>query len=762
MRRLRVAFPGIHVLSASPGAFVETGIAAGIGRGSSDFALRTAALGSNLVRAFSFPDLGLPDDTSTGGPNHGWAWAGDPTTNPLYANLPQQPSLDASFGAAISGNACKFVREPNAGSVPCGLFLLNFSADLKTRFGANDTFFIQWRQRFDQAMCDGIIWQQADLTPPQTLSAIKQVILAGQDWPGPSYSGTATVNGTFPQLRADTHHAGDVVATTFKMYKVTHLYRSSDASAPALDDYTVQGHNQFQNRVPGAPFCDWQSTADGGGSVVYPFYPPACVGWVPNEWMTFQLCINFGPYNPSYFDATGYGFALPVWENSRVRMWIARENQPSLLVHDINTPIPSDSSPYEQGAKFGKAWFGPYSSYDLNDPFGIYANTQNPPMTTWYAEVIISKAPILDPGVLTLPPGSVGVSPLSTLQSGQVRALGQFTDGTVLTYARSEYGGLTADPKRNRILMLGGGGHTAGFTNDAGAYTGKVPFDVLYPSDTSAQLNDQVNGVGYIPQSLVYAATNHIPANHVFLAGCVVGDKFYMMTDGGYAVAGGSHDMSVYDCLANTWAPIPATRLWYYTATARADPVSGLILIIAPTPSFFSAFFVFDPVANVITQTTVPIPQFALGETETPEMVYHPGMDKFICIGAAATSANTGAFFPAEVHELTFNRANYNASTYTTITTTGAGPTGVPAGTTPEPPTCMAYDPTTGLISGMVAGGKAFNYDAPNRVWATKQLLFEDGTSAGMNQAYSYLARDPVSGCILFMDPPNNVYAYRV
>jgi len=830
---------------------------------SADFIARST--GTGVFRAFAFPEVG-PQDTGSS-PNYGYQLDAGSLGGP--------PKLDASF-SQIAGNALRFDVPSGSGSNPAGEWYINFSADLQTRFGAGQSFFVQWRQRFDKGMCNEMVY----MDPPTNAnpSAIKQVILSGQDIAGPTYA------GSWPATRCDSHTLNNLIVTTYLMYRLPTMYRTTDHTAPSLQDYSVPGQYQWQNKVAGAPMCSWQETTSGGGATVAPAIPPACVGWVPDEFMTFQFCLDVGSVLGT---VTEIGVTVPAWMNTRIRLWVAREGKPSILVHDLVFDMPVD-------ADYGKLWLGPYMTS---------ASPQSPhaPMTTWYGELIFSRDAIPDPVVGTLPigwdspvasptpapsppiapspmtdstlpptvttvtlngsvwtlgailagttrqqalrdgvytnidldaywsdgvhlwgnvtdgttalpwyvwsdvqwapnwtgdprvaatptptptpaptpaptptptptpaptptptPSPTPTSPLSSLLSGQVRALGQFTDGTVLTYARSEYGGLTADPKRNRILMLGGGGHTAGFTNDAGAFTGKVPFDVLYPSDTPAQLADQQAGVGYIPQSLVYAATNHIPANHTFLAGCVVGDKFYMMTDGGYAVAGGSHDMSVFDCMTNLWSPIPATRLWYYVATARADPVSGLILIIAPTPSFYSAFFVFDPFANVITQTTVPVPQFALGQTETPEMVYHPGMDKFICIGAAATSTVSGTFFPAEVHELTFNRADYNASTYTTVSTTGAGPTGTPAGTTPEPPTCMAYDPTTGLISGMVAGGKAFNYDAPNRVWATKQLLFGDGTAAAMNQAYSYLARDPVSGCILFMDPPNNVYAYRV
>ena len=788
----------------------------------SDFAFRAG--GTGVFRSFAFPEVG-PQDTGSS-PNYGYQIDAGSLGGP--------PKLDASF-PQISGNALRFDVPSGSGSNPAGEWYINFSPDLQTHFGAGSTFYIQFRQRFDKGMCEEMVY----MDPPTNANptGIKQIILASQDIAGPGYA------GVWPAHASPTHTLNDIVMTSYYMWRLSTLYRTSDHSAPSLQDFTVPGQYQWQNKVAGAPLCSWQQTTSGGGTVAPPAAPPACFGWFPDEWMTFQLGVNVGSVLGTI---TEVGVTVPAWMNTRVRLWIAREGKPSILVHDIIFDMPVDSD-------YGKLWLGPYmTSASPQSPHAL--------MTTWYGELIFSRNPIPDPGAASLPPesrppwlASVAVggnvwtlgslrtggsdkqtllngtwvgglyasgywtdgstvfmntvdglnasawyywtgsawaiqwsdprpltapvpiipppvptptppptpSPLSSLTSGQIRNLGQFTNGLVLTYARSEYGALTTDAARNRILLLGGGGHTGGFTNDAGAYTGTVPFDVLYASDTTAQLIQQQQGLGFIPNSIVYAATNHIPATHTFLAGCVLGDKYYLMTDGGYAVAGGSEDMSVFDLTTKLWSPIPATRLWYYVATARADPVSGKIIILGSTPSFFSALFVFDPATNIITQTTVAIQQFATGQTHSPEMIYHSGLDRFICIEPAVNS-NAGALIPAAVHELVFNRSNYNASTYTAITTTGAGPTGQALGMA-ESPASLALDPVTGLITGMVSAGAAFNYDPVAHTWATKPLKLEDGSSAPVTlyQAYAYLALDPVSGCILFFDPSNNVYAYR-
>jgi len=661
-----------------------------------DFSKRS----EGAVRAFDFApgiDIG-PDARRSGYGNYGYS--GDPSS--------LIPVLDGSQGL----NALRFDVPGKSGSAASCEWYLNFSEDLNTQFGAGSRFFLQWRQRFNQAMCDTIVLQGSG----NGSSAVKLLILAEQDTPSRHF---------------DSCDTGSIVLTSFKNYRLLSMYHSCHASYD-LNDYTKSGEYQFQNLAGGAG-CYWQQIADGGGPVRAPSYPPDCAGFVPDEWMTFMVGVDIGQIGqgPTLNGSNSYKAYL----GSRVRLWAGREGQPMRLVHDKPTHlwIEDPSLP----SMYGKAWFGPYMS-------GKDPTLDHPLMQTWIAEIIVSKDAIVDPVTGALPPFAADrasapapQSALSSLQPGQIRSLGQFTDGT-LTYARLEYGSLVSDPARSRILLLGGGGHTMGSTNDAGAFTGKVPFDVLYPSDTQDQ-----QARGFIPDTLIYAATNHLVATHTFLGGCVRGDRYYLMTNGGYSVAA-KFGMSLCDLITNKWSAIPVQRPWYYVSSAEVDPVSGKIIVLSINSSYYANMWLFDPAANVLS-SAVSIEQFANG-TVPPDIIYDLATDTFHCLEAI-----TG-----DVHELKLDRTNFATSAYTKAAVSGDIPTGFG-----ENASAFARIPSSGLITGCVINGTYRTYNPATKVWTLHQLRNEDGTPSTASMSYAYLALDPVTECVVFMDANGNVYAYR-
>jgi hypothetical protein len=131
---------------------------------------------------------------------------------------------------------------------------------------------------------------------------------------------------------------------------------------------------KLQNARPG-PFCLYSQ----GRTEPATFFPPkgSCLGYFPNEWMTFQVRVKLGP-------RVGDEFA-----NSYVQLWIARERQPSELAINWGPYNLSAGDPSE-GQKYGKIWLLPY---DTNkDP-----NQATPTAFIWYDELIISRTKIADP-----------------------------------------------------------------------------------------------------------------------------------------------------------------------------------------------------------------------------------------------------------------------------------------------------------------------------------------------------------------------------
>ena len=75
--------------------------------------------------------------------------------------------------------------------------------------------------------------------------------------------------------------------------------------------------------------------------------------------------------------------------DSRVRLWVARENKLSELVIDWG-PYNLTAGSRAEDQRFGKVWLLPY--HTGKDPSQVH-----PVAYTWYDELIISRTRIADP-----------------------------------------------------------------------------------------------------------------------------------------------------------------------------------------------------------------------------------------------------------------------------------------------------------------------------------------------------------------------------
>lgn len=267
------------------------------------------------------------------------------------------PTLDSTIKA--SGNSSvKFAVPASAGADTSGSYFANFSSDLATQFGAGETFYIQWRQRFTPEFISsnaGTGWKQAiigtgDKSPTQLYSSCTDLEVV-------------TVNGSnrkFPQ-----------------MYNSCSGSSSHEAFDPFNEPF---GSSDFkmQNARP-SPYCLYSQSSTG-------YFPPNgnCFGYFAIEWMTFQVGITLG-------SRVGNEFA-----NSRVKLWVAREGQPSQLVIDWG-PYNLSAGSATENQKFGKIWLLPYNT-------NRSASQTYTASATWYDELIISRNFIADPGGTAPPP----------------------------------------------------------------------------------------------------------------------------------------------------------------------------------------------------------------------------------------------------------------------------------------------------------------------------------------------------------------------
>ena len=304
-----------------------------------DFNRRCAQVG--VIRCVGFDDASVLRGKSGG---HAGIMAGA-----------AEPALDTSVRASGAGSL-KFTIPSKSGANTSGSYFTNFSDDLSVQFGENQEFFVQWRQRFSPEFLstqylDGAGW--------------KLIIVGTGDRAGKPYSSCTAL---------------EVVAQSYYQNAFPVLYNSCTGSSShkPYDGFyepvpgTSGADFKLQNARP-SPYCLYSQKrssyfASGGN----------CFGYVANEWMTFQLGIRTGRrVNDEFVD-------------SRVRLWMARENAPSELVIDWGPYNLSAGTPADN-ERFGKVWLLPYNTG--KDP------TQNHPVGyTWYDELVISRSRIADPG----------------------------------------------------------------------------------------------------------------------------------------------------------------------------------------------------------------------------------------------------------------------------------------------------------------------------------------------------------------------------
>jgi hypothetical protein len=92
--------------------------------------------------------------------------------------------------------------------------------------------------------------------------------------------------------------------------------------------------------------------------------------------MTYQVNIKTGPRVNGEFT------------NSYVRLWIAREGQPSELVFDWG-PYNLTAGPDGENQRFGKVWLLTYHT-------GKSSAQAHPTGYVWYDELVVSRAKIAD------------------------------------------------------------------------------------------------------------------------------------------------------------------------------------------------------------------------------------------------------------------------------------------------------------------------------------------------------------------------------
>jgi len=357
---------------------------------------------------------------------------------------PRDNAWDTTVKASGAGSL-RFDIVAGRGEGGGGNWALNFSEDLKTQFGENEQFFIQWRERFD----DYTITHKFLDTAGGTDGGWKMILIGQGD------QSDGTVSWACPENQLAMNNGKYVGYPA--MFHGCWVYAG-------LNQSNVANTLSKQNQVK----CQY-FPANGDTS--------GCLRFYANEWMTFQIGVHIGPATligdvaqienttpirvtvPTSVDVSGvqymrfYGTGIPTldnksspeyfpitiidshtftlngttasgtsttgkwaeladsspdypakgYKNSVVEFWVAREGQPAVLAHRqtnivlrrdnyVNeaTMVGADPVNSAYHSKYGKLWL-------TNQNTNKSATEQHPASSMWYDEIIVSRQRIADP-----------------------------------------------------------------------------------------------------------------------------------------------------------------------------------------------------------------------------------------------------------------------------------------------------------------------------------------------------------------------------
>jgi hypothetical protein len=262
--------------------------------------------------------------------------------------------FDSSMKASGAG-AVRFTVPALSGSNSSGALKFSLSPDVSVTFGPGEDFYIQWRQRFDTTFLNHKYAGSGGW---------KQMIVGESDHNGYDTSSCTEM---------------DVVMQNVEYGQFPKIYHSCAAYAGFYEPVPGAADFKLQNAMP-SPFCLYSDPTRAG-----------CFMYYANEWMTFQMHIRPGPRGTATSKLEQK--SLTGFTNSIVQVWVAREGQPSKLVHDWSGVVLRETAGYE----FGKLWLLPYQT----DKDG---SVSGPVSNTWYDELIISTQKIPDPGYAQIKP----------------------------------------------------------------------------------------------------------------------------------------------------------------------------------------------------------------------------------------------------------------------------------------------------------------------------------------------------------------------
>jgi hypothetical protein len=281
--------------------------------------------------------------------------------------------VDTSIKASGSGSL-RFDIPSNVDADTSGTFWLNFSDDLSVQFGEGDDFYIQWRQRFSPELIDTLFYR-SPIANEVLAGGWKQAIIGQGDVPG-KFVGSCT-----PM---------ELVLQNSDQRGFPQMYHSCGAKDGQYQGLNIPTDNDWLFQWDGIEGCArslmFSNTDQPWNKRFTPPLGP-CMGYRPNEWMTFQVHVHVGTW---YKNDKNYH------RDSAVEVWAAYEGQPSVKIINktgydlVNCAAGDTNCLNDPSVKYGKIWLLPYHT-------GKSADQTHPPAAMWFDELIISRSKIPDP-----------------------------------------------------------------------------------------------------------------------------------------------------------------------------------------------------------------------------------------------------------------------------------------------------------------------------------------------------------------------------
>lgn len=292
----------------------------------------------------------------------------------------------------VSGaKAIQFTVRTSHTSNDAGAYFANFSDYQEGQYGDNSDFYVQVRARWNAVLCGTLLNEGGQ----------KIFGITGADRPGHTVF-------TSSDLKIVVHTYGSTDSV------FAYRYFPNGTTSNLVPTTTVENGSYLIQNGP-ATHCNYDeffpievANQNGGTSRTA---QPGCFSMEPDIWFTFMLGVTLGATEVSDF-GPGVG-THPVWANSRVRVWGAKDGEAPTLITDWKPGVGAyyplareePTSGTWSAQCYGKVWLLPY----LTDPQVV---TSHSPGIATYDELIISTQPI------PFPNGHYVDATNSTLQAG--------------------------------------------------------------------------------------------------------------------------------------------------------------------------------------------------------------------------------------------------------------------------------------------------------------------------------------------------------